>query len=112
MTPASASGRYGFILIICYNNCMCLAIPGKIIKIDNNIAMVDFGGIKKESALDLVPDAKIGDYILVHAGFAINKIDETEAIKTLKLIYELPEFKQIPKPGANKKDRPQYLPSR
>lgn len=77
---------------------MCLAMPGKIIKMDNNMAIVDFGGIKKESALDLVPDAKIGDYILVHAGFAINKIDKKEAAETLKLIYELPEFKQIPKP--------------
>lgn len=84
---------------------MCLAIPGKIIKIDNNIAMVDFGGVKKDSALDLVPDAKIGDYILVHAGFAINKIDEKEATETLKLIYELPEFNQIPKPGTDKKNR-------
>ncbi|MFH1287526.1 MAG: HypC/HybG/HupF family hydrogenase formation chaperone [bacterium] len=68
---------------------MCLAIPGKIIKIDNNMAMVDFGGIKKESALDLLPDVKIGDFVLVHAGFAINKIDGKEAVETLKLISAL-----------------------
>lgn len=91
---------------------MCLAIPGKIINIDNNIAMVDFGGIKKESALDLLPDVKIGDFVLVHAGFAINKIDEKEAVETLKLIYELPEFKQIPKPGNNKKNRPEHSSAR
>ncbi len=83
---------------------MCLAIPGKIIKVDKNMAVADFGGIKKEIALDLLPDTKTGDYVLVHAGFAINKLDKKEAAETLKLIYELPEFKQIPKAGINKKN--------
>ncbi len=81
---------------------MCLAIPAKIIKIDKSSALADFSGIKKEIALDLLPDAEIGDYVLVHAGFAINKIDAKEAAETIKLIYELPEFKQIQKPGTNK----------
>lgn len=84
---------------------MCLAIPGKIIKIDKNMAVADFGGIKKEIALDLLPDTKTGDYVLVHAGFALNKLDKKEAVETLKLIYELPEFKKIPESGTYKKNR-------
>ncbi|MDD5772020.1 MAG: HypC/HybG/HupF family hydrogenase formation chaperone [bacterium] len=84
---------------------MCLAIPGKIIKIDKNTAVVDFGGIKKESALDLLSDAKIGDYVLVHAGFAISKIDKDDALETLKLLNEIDEFKKLPESGTNKKNR-------
>lgn len=68
---------------------MCLAIPAKIIKIGNQKAVADFGGIKKEIALDLLPDAKKGDFVLVHAGFAINKVDEKEAQETLRLLYEI-----------------------
>lgn len=83
---------------------MCLAIPGKIIKIDNNMAVVDFGGIKKESALDLLPEAKVGDYVLVHAGFAINKVDKDDAMETLKLIDEIDEFKKLPGSGNNPKN--------
>lgn len=81
---------------------MCLAIPGKIIKIDKSMAIADFGGVKKEIALDLLPDTKTGDYVLVHAGFAINKLDKKEAIETLRLIHELPAY--LPESGINKKN--------
>ncbi|MGI6405595.1 MAG: HypC/HybG/HupF family hydrogenase formation chaperone [Syntrophaceticus sp.] len=60
---------------------MCLAIPSKIIKIDGNIAEVDIGGNIKEINILLTPEAKVGDYVLLHAGYAIQVIDEDEANK-------------------------------
>ena len=62
---------------------------GKIISIKNNGAEVDFSGVKKEVALDLVADAKKGDYVLVHAGFAITVLERSEAEATLKLFEEI-----------------------
>ena len=69
---------------------MCLAIPGKIIKIlDNDSAKIDYGdGTKRTINISLV-DVKIGDYVLVHAGFAIEKLDEIDAKKTLDLFREI-----------------------
>ncbi len=70
---------------------MCLAIPGKIIKINqkNDLANVDYGdGTKRTINISLV-NVKIGDYVLVHAGFAIEKIDELEAKKTLDIFREM-----------------------
>ena len=68
---------------------MCLAIPGKVEKmLDNNYALVNFAGIKKNICLDLVEGIKVGDYVNVHVGFAINKIDEKEARDNLKFINE------------------------
>jgi hydrogenase expression/formation protein HypC len=68
---------------------MCLAVPGRIKKIEGRLAEVDFSGVTREAALDLVPDAKAGDYILVHAGYAIQKMDEKEAQETLRLLMEV-----------------------
>lgn len=70
---------------------MCLAIPTRIIEIKGTNAVVEFGGVRKEIGLQLVPDAKVGDYVLLHAGFAIQKMDEGEARETLKLLEELIE---------------------
>ena len=70
---------------------MCLAIPGKIIEIDENTehATVDYGdGTKRKANITLV-DVKIGDYILVHAGFAIEVLNEKEALETLDLFREM-----------------------
>ena len=64
---------------------MCLAFPGKII----DDKRVDFNGVIREVAFDLVPKAKVGDYVLVHAGFAIEIVDLEEAKKTLDLVKEL-----------------------
>jgi hydrogenase expression/formation protein HypC len=55
---------------------MCLAIPGKIIEIKNQLATVDFDGIEKEVNVSLLTDAKVGDHVIVHAGFAIEKVSE------------------------------------
>ncbi len=69
---------------------MCLGIPGKIIEVyeTNGLKMgkIDFGGAIKEACLAYVPDAQIGDYTIVHVGFALNIIDEDEAQKTLELL--------------------------
>lgn len=73
--------------IICY---MCLAIPGKIQNIDkDNIAQVDFDGLVQKVSLDLVKNAQIGNFVLVHAGYAIEILDIKQAQKTLNLIKEM-----------------------
>lgn len=63
---------------------MCLAVPSKIIEINDQIAKVDVDGVIRETSLMLMEDAKVGDYVIVHAGFAINKVDEEAALQTLK----------------------------
>ncbi len=67
---------------------MCLAIPSRIIKVENNMAVIDVDGVKREASLLLLEDAGIGDYVIVHAGFAIHKIDEAAAMETLKFLKE------------------------
>lgn len=69
---------------------MCLALPAQITQIDSatNIATVSVDGVKVEVSLALVDDVQVGDYVLVHVGYALNKIDEDEAIKTLALFAE------------------------
>ncbi len=68
---------------------MCLAVPGKIISFKNSNAEVDFSGVRRAVSLDLVPDARKNDYVLVHAGFAIQVLDAKEAEETLKLFKEI-----------------------
>ncbi|MCU0559929.1 MAG: HypC/HybG/HupF family hydrogenase formation chaperone [Desulfobacterales bacterium] len=67
---------------------MCLAIPSKITKIDNQMAVIDVDGVRREASLLLLEDARVGDYVIVHAGFAISKIDEASALETLALLKE------------------------
>ena len=74
---------------------MCLAIPGKIETIDNDVeetraGTVSFGGIRKSVSLALVPDAGIGDYVIVHAGFAIARLNEKEAYQVFELLSDQP----------------------
>ena len=84
---------------------MCLGDPGKVIEIQSNavgVAMgkVDFGGVVKEICLAYVPEVKVGEFVIAHAGFAINTLDETEAMEvfeTLKQIDDLSEL-EIPQP--------------
>lgn len=74
---------------------MCLAIPGKILKIHKDkSADVDFGGIVRSAQLDLMPSVKAGDYVIVHAGFAIQKLMKKDAKETLKILKEA--FKDEP----------------
>ena len=68
---------------------MCIAVPGKVTFVDNmNMATVDHGGTARVASADLVPEVQIGDYVLVHAGFIINVLDEEDALETLKLFEE------------------------
>ena len=71
---------------------MCLAIPMKIKSISNNRATVEVGGVDYQANLDLVSDAKVGDYVIVHAGFAIEKLDEEAALESLEIWREIAEF--------------------
>ncbi|MCD4690247.1 HypC/HybG/HupF family hydrogenase formation chaperone [bacterium] len=68
---------------------MCLAVPGRILELEGTTGRVDFGGISREADLTLLPDAVVGDYILVHARFGIQRLDEAEAQETLRLFQEL-----------------------
>lgn len=70
-------------------NKMCLAIPGKVISRKGNVGVIDFGGITREAHLDLLEKVKIGDYVIVHAGYAIEKMSATDAKETLKYWKEL-----------------------
>ncbi len=72
---------------------MCLAVPGKIVDVweeqGTRMATVDFDGIRKEICLAYLPDAELGDYAIVHVGFAISKVDEASAVETLQMFREL-----------------------
>ncbi len=75
---------------------MCLAIPAQVKTIeDNSLAIVDILGVTREVALDLTPQAKVGDYVLVHAGFAIEVVNEEDAQQTLDLIRQIPELADV-----------------
>jgi hydrogenase expression/formation protein HypC len=75
---------------------MCLAVPGKILSISGTdttrMGQISFGGIGKEACLAFVPEAKVGDYVLVHAGFAISVLDEAEALQTLEYFRQIGEL--------------------
>jgi hydrogenase expression/formation protein HypC len=72
---------------------MCLAVPGKIVEVDGRVARVEYdGGLVREAGLDVVPEAGVGDYVLVHAGYAISLLDEAEALETLKVIREMSDL--------------------
>jgi hydrogenase expression/formation protein HypC len=71
---------------------MCLAIPGKIVEIvdrENDLAKVDVGGVKRNVNIGMLDDVAVGDYVLIHVGFAMSKVDEKEAEETLTLLKDL-----------------------
>ena len=79
---------------------MCLAIPGKILTVSGDeplrrMGRVSFGGIVKEASLAYVPDADVGDYVIVHAGFAISQVDEQEALQVFQYLKEIEELGEI-----------------
>jgi hydrogenase expression/formation protein HypC len=75
---------------------MCLSIPAKIIEIKQNVSPlmgnVDFGGVSREVCLDYVPEAKVGQYVLVHVGFAISLLDEEEALATIEMLRQMEDL--------------------
>ncbi|MFZ4620164.1 MAG: HypC/HybG/HupF family hydrogenase formation chaperone [Bacteroidota bacterium] len=92
---------------------MCLAVPGKIVEIESTVepmmGKVSFGGIVKKVCLDWVPDIKLGEYVIVHVGFAISKVNEEEALETLKMFQEmeqgLDELNEGEQPVSNDTDK-------
>jgi hydrogenase expression/formation protein HypC len=83
---------------------MCLAVPGKIISIENEDSLlrsgkVDFGGIFKQVNLACLPDAQIGDYVLVHVGFGISKIDEAEARQVFEYLRQMEQIDEMEENG-------------
>jgi hydrogenase expression/formation protein HypC len=80
---------------------MCLAIPGKVQSIESRtdgtmrMGKISFGGIIKEASLEMVPDVQVGDYVLVHVGVAITKVDEEEAAKTFEYLREIGELNEL-----------------
>ncbi len=88
---------------------MCLAVPGKITSISGDdpitrTGKIDFGGVIKEASLAYVPEAKIGDYVIVHVGFAISRVDEEEAHKVFEYLQQMQDLSELeenePVPGA------------
>jgi len=68
---------------------MCLAVPARVVSIEENqMATVDIGGVHRQVALDLVPETDVGDYVIVHVGYAIQQLDQAEAEATLALLRE------------------------
>jgi hydrogenase expression/formation protein HypC len=78
---------------------MCLAIPVQITRIDGTNAVVEIGGVTRTISLVLAPEAKIDDYVLLHAGYAIGIVDEDEARETLRLFEEMASFYGEGDPG-------------
>ena len=72
---------------------MCLGIPGKVIEIRDDAGLpmgkVDFGGVRKDACLAYIPEIKVGDYVIIHVGFAISQVDEEEALKTLEILASM-----------------------
>ena len=77
---------------------MCLGVPGKIVEIEEKnglkMAKEDFGGIFREACLDYVPDARVGEYCVIHVGFAISILSEAEAMETLDLLKQISSFEE------------------
>lgn len=85
---------------------MCLAIPGKVIEISQDaqgvrMAKTNFGGIVKQVCLEYTPEIKPGDFVLVHVGFALGKVDEDEAARTYKALEEMEQLAELDVPEVN-----------
>ena len=88
---------------------MCLGIPGRVVALyhehDLLMGKIDFGGVRKEACLATVPDAAIGDYVLIHVGFALAKIDEAEARRVFSYLEQMDELGELG-PASDSIDRP------
>ena len=78
---------------------MCLSVPARILSIEGQMASASVGGAVVQTGLHLLEDVKVGDYVLIHTGFALQKISEEEALETLRLIEELDRAQDIPPSG-------------
>lgn len=77
---------------------MCLAVPGKIVEIYETdglkMGKIDFGGVQREACLEYVPDARVGEYTVIHVGFAISRLSEEEAMASLELLREMADLEE------------------
>src|ERR1700751_1745914 len=85
---------------------MCLAIPGKVIAIEDDpqgvrMAKANFGGIVKQICLEYTPEVKLGDYVLVHVGFALSRVDEAEALRTYQALEALQQLGELDVPEVD-----------
>lgn len=71
---------------------MCLAVPARVLSVEGQEAEVDLSGVRRRISVALTPEVRVGDYVIIHTGFAINVLDEEEAEETLRLFQELDEF--------------------
>ncbi len=74
---------------------MCLGIPGRILEIEKMVAKVEVGGMVRDISIDLCPDVSVGEYVLIHTGFAIHKVDEEEAKETIQFLNQLVEADEV-----------------
>jgi len=86
---------------------MCLAIPGKIVELEEGGSMrmgrIDYGGITRHACLAYIPDPQIGDYVMVHVGFAISKVDPEEAARAYQYLAEMDQLEEIAAPKTRRK---------
>jgi hydrogenase expression/formation protein HypC len=84
---------------------MCLAIPGKVVEVFKHeglqMARVQFGGVTRDACLDYVPETRVGEYVLVHVGFAISRVDEEEARRTYEALAELDQLGELDIPEVD-----------
>jgi len=74
---------------------MCLAVPVKVVSIEGNEAEVEIGGVRRRISIVLTPEARVGDYVLLHTGYAINVVNEAEAQETLKILEEMASLDEV-----------------
>jgi len=84
---------------------MCLGVPGKVVSIEPDefgvkMGTVSFGGIRKQVCLAYLPDVEVGEYVIVHVGFAISKIDEKEAQEVFEILRKMDELNELDEPGS------------
>lgn len=85
---------------------MCLALPARVVELLPNLrAIVDLGGVRKEVSIDLVDDAQVDDYVIIHVGYALGKIDPEEAQRTLALFAELSEAQNTQQPAPSMREQ-------
>lgn len=70
---------------------MCIGVPCQVIEIHDNMATIEIGGVQRKARLDLLDDVAVGNYVIIHAGFAIQKLDAEDALETLRLLKEMAE---------------------
>jgi len=90
---------------------MCLAIPGKVLEVNDDefgvrMGRANFGGIVKQVCLQYTPEVQPGDYVLVHVGFALGQVDEAEALRTYQLLEEMKQLDELDVPGFGEETEP------